>query len=258
MGQNGVVFHFDGTSWSPIAEPNLAPLNGVSALPGEDALAVGFVGTIRRRAGNGWVGEDITETLPSGRVSDFHGVALLGGGRAFAVGGEMLKPDLPRHGAIAFRSVDALPTPVIGACAEAVDGGAVDAASPDLFVADLHVALDSAPGDAGDSLDASVDLPPPDLTVPIDQTLGPDMAGLKANAPCPDRGGCAEGLECWEIGFLSNNLRCTHYCKTPSDCGDDFGPNPQCAAPGCQALGFSRCISQGLVGCALPDMASDR
>lgn len=236
-----LVFHFDGTAWTPIQEPALPPLIGVSALPGEDTLVVGYEGAIRRLSSSAWFGENITEALPSGRVPDFHAVALLGGGRAFAVGGEILKLDLPRKGAIAYRSSDPLPTPVIGSCDEVRDGGA-DASVPDFRVTDASVPDFRV-------ADASV----PDLAdaVPVDRSIPPDIAGIKANQPCPNRGGCAEGLDCYEVGLGSGILLCTHYCATPSDCGDDFGPNPQCAAPGCQYLGINRCIRHDLVGCAI-------
>lgn len=252
--QNGVVFHYDGSTWSPIQEPSLPPLNGVSALAGEDTLVVGFQGTVRRRNGATWIGENITETMASGRVPDFHAVAQLGGGRAFAVGGEMLKAAPPRKGAIAYRSIDPLPAPVIVACAESRDGGVPDAAVPDLAVAELAMPADFSSADLSSadlamSVDAAFDLATPDLAIPVDQSMPSDMAGIKVGQPCPNRGGCAEGLECWEIGFGTQHFICTHYCKMPSDCGNDFGPNPQCAAPGCQALGINRCIPHDLVGC---------
>jgi hypothetical protein len=252
--QNGVVFHWDGAAWSFVGEPDADPLSGGCAARGDDLYVVGVQGTIRRRAAGKWSGEHVDTGL------DLHTADCLGNGRVFAVGLKLFDPSPPRTGVIAFRSVDALPTAALHACAEEiVDSGVPDIGQLDLWcgaaddaAVDMAVPIDLATTD----LLMSVDSRPPDLL--HDLTPGPDIACAKAGpyATCVVQADCCPGLECWEVGQFTGDRRCLRPCTTAADCGGDFGPNPQCAAPGCQVLGVTqKCLPQNVVGCQLPDMS---
>jgi hypothetical protein len=208
-----------------VGEPAPFPLAGVWAAP-DEVFAVGFRGTVRRRVGDAWIADRIDPTV------DLHGVVGLGGGRAFAVGGELLG-GAPR-GTILYRSVDRLSPAIVP------DREPADMTVPrDLAVADLARDLGASDGGA---TDGAADLVTTDLALT-------DGALIPAGKMCPLRGGCVETAECWFI-MGSGYYLCTERCATPLDCGDRYGPDPQCAPPGCQALSFRRCLPRAAVGCA--------
>jgi hypothetical protein len=74
----GQVYHFDGSSWTKMADTSV-PLNSVLALPGGEAVAVGRGGTIRYFDGADWTASESIAT------NDLHAVCAAGGA-LYAVG----------------------------------------------------------------------------------------------------------------------------------------------------------------------------
>lgn len=233
--QNGLVLHFDGKQWSFAGESGQPPYVGVWTAPGEDVFVVGWQGAIRRLGASGWVHED----LPGG--PDFHGVVGLGGGRVFAVGGQLFALSNP-SGAIAYRSVDPLPPMQLANCPELPDGEEADASALVCQAVDASEPRDMAVRDLA-TRDGGVDMTPADLSQPS------DLSGIQAGQPCPEGTGCAGDLGCWEIGFGSGYFVCTHHCDAAKDCGPEFGAHPSCCPPGCQVAPYTTCIPEGHMGC---------
>jgi hypothetical protein len=57
VGDNGLIIHFDGGSWSVVASPTTAKLNGVFGSASNDVWAVGDEGVILRWDGGTWSSE---------------------------------------------------------------------------------------------------------------------------------------------------------------------------------------------------------
>lgn len=94
-----IALHYDGTSWSQLADPalaNLPGLNGVSVDSDGTAVMVGFGGTKLRGHPGAFVDETAFATH-----EDLHAVSI-SAGEIFAVGGDYLDPaPTPRTGVVA-------------------------------------------------------------------------------------------------------------------------------------------------------------
>lgn len=218
-------------------------LNGVAVAAWGDAYAVGLQGAIRHRVGGEWLNED--------HESDRHyHSAVLMGEMAFAVGGDLLSPKDERRGLIAAKgevaggTITWVPMGDAGGDSGRFDAGPVRPVVPDAGGPDLgHLPerdSGSPPAEPADS-----GRPPED---------GASHAGFDASAPegspsglCTAELACNAPAECWYIQGQEED-RCVTPCASASECPPEFGPNPQCAAPGCQTL-YTVCMPAHWRGC---------
>lgn len=99
-----VALHYDGTRWSPLVEPALADLPGLSGVSVDrdgTAILVGFGGTKLRGRPGALVDESAAATR-----DDLHAASIVAG-EVFAVGGEYLAPaPAARSGVVAHYGGD--------------------------------------------------------------------------------------------------------------------------------------------------------
>ncbi len=74
-----IIIHWDGASWSEVANNGYNRLNGVSGSGPTNVWAVGVSGAVMRWDGYSW------SNMPSGTGQDLRAVAM-SGGRAIVVG----------------------------------------------------------------------------------------------------------------------------------------------------------------------------
>lgn len=244
-------------------------LNGVSVTDDGRVTVVGLSGVIRERSDGEWRTHDLAP------ARHYHATCAFADG-AYAVGGDLLSSGAARRGLIAVRGDDETTAPPELRPREpstASDAGVRDASAQDAATEDASSLREAgAPGfgvadgattaatDAGTggpakpSTDAAAPVPldagdPADAGgAPIDAGGSDPGSGLPgASEPCTDDFRCAPGLECWYIQGESE-LRCVQMCETAEECAPEFGPDAQCAPPGCQTV-LGACLRAEWVGC---------
>lgn len=234
----GLVFEAAGEGFSALPFVS-GGLNGVSVSEGGSAVVVGLFGAIRERRDESWLERD---RFPE---RHYHAALAFDDG-AYAVGGDLLGSGDDRRGLIVARGEararspqlrnPSVPPPDAGALPDAGDrfDGGMDASMP------ASDAGDAASGQAGVEAGAPIEA----------GTEGrPDGGPPGAGEICGDDLVCAPDLECWFIQGLGE-LRCVPLCEATTDCGPEFGPQPQCAPPGCQTT-LEVCLRAEWQGCFL-------
>lgn len=241
----GMLFEKHGATWQSQPLHTLG-LNGVAVAPSGEAYAVGLEGTIRHRVANQWLAED------HGQGRHYHS-AILMGEVAFAVGGDLLSPQAERRGLIAASGnvasteITWIPAGDVNLDAgRGADHGAAGTPSPGTDGAAPdggHQAPQSPPGDSGlrDSGADEAGTSDPNASDGSIPRGGPSELCMAEELTCNP------GLECWYVQGEEEE-RCVTPCTSPASCPAQYGPNPQCAPPGCQTL-YTVCMPAGWRGC---------
>ncbi len=242
VGDDGVIMHGDGATWTAVETGTTARLVAVMGRAADEVYAVGgdADGVVLRYDGARWAAVATTPE-PLAAVWTAPGAALVVGGsegtlvRLGAAGAAPLDLALRTEAALAWDvdvhalaggggRVVAVGASLVGVGADGARGG---------------LAVHGAPlGGALIPLDAGVDAASIDAD-PGAPDAGVDAAGADANGPTegqacatspPDGGdACADGLTCYLVD-PPVDLVCTHACATVDACAA-FGPGACCRVP---------------------------
>jgi hypothetical protein len=236
---SALLFEKQGSSAWQFRDLQTVGLNGVAVADSGEAYAVGLDGTIRHRIAGDWLNEDFA-------LDRHYHSAILMGDVTFAVGGDLHSSPAERKGLIVARGEVAA-----GEINWVVRG---DASTPSTGQHDAATGMSMGVGgepDAGHDLPHA---PRPDAGRPDAGHSVTTREDSGANTPLPGPSElcnaqlqCAAASECWLIQGENEN-RCVTPCSTAAECPAAYGPNPQCAPPGCQTL-YTVCMPSDWKGC---------